>query len=428
MNFGGPVSAAAFAIQGSDEELAVFVPPEVMERYDLIGLNARGMTEGIDCFDEQTAQEYWQTNHFTRTKAELDHLLQLEEAANQRCLENNQPVIRHMSSAESIRDLESLRLAMGVNQFSFFGLSYGTFHGNRYAALYPGRIKAMVLDAVVDHSITDLQILHDLSTAHEGGWTAFKQWCADTLNDCRVRGQNLDALFDQAHADARSPGIPAPYNLIDPARAVSDWELNFALQFTVATGILFPWTEEILYRSTLNDASLAGYIYDASVGVSGTFRAITCVDSRWSQLLPNASATRIFALYAKGVSPHFGESNFVQAPQQCHHFPVPPTEPPPLNLTVAAGIPPVLVIGGTLDRTTPFKWAQHVASLIPGSRLIVRNGTGHVSVDKSRCVRQIVSDYLVLNSVPEDGTQCSTDPDLWSEELVPVPPPLIPPG
>jgi pimeloyl-ACP methyl ester carboxylesterase len=421
MNFGGPVSAAAFAIEDSDERLQAFIPPEVMERYDVVGLNARAMTDGINCFDEQTAQEYWQTNHFTRTSAELDHLLQLEQAANQRCLANNQPLIRHMSSAESIRDLESLRLALGVNQFSFFGLSYGTFFGNRYAALYPGRLKAMVLDAVVDHSISDPEILYDLNTAHEAAWTAFKQWCADTANTCRLRGQDLDALFNQALAKARSPGIPAPYDPIDPARPVNDWELDFALEYTVTFGVLYPWTEEILYRTTLNDASLAGYIYDVKVGASGTFRAITCVDSRWSQLLPNASAAHAFTLSAKAVSPHFGESDFVQAPQQCYQFPVPPTEPPPLNMTVAAGIPPVLVIGGVLDRSAPFKWAQHVASLIPGSRLIVRNGTGHVSVDKSRCVRKIVSDYLVLNIAPASGTQCSSDPDLWSEALAPVP-------
>lgn len=427
VNFGGPVSSAAFAIEeDSDATLGAFFTPEVVERYDLIGLNARGMTEGVTCFTPETSQEYWQTNHFSRSSTELNHLLGLERAANQRCLMDEPVVARHMSSAESIRDMESLRLALGVNQFSFFGFSYGTFFGTRYATLYPGRIKAMVLDAVSDHSISDPEVVYDLAKSHEAGWTAFKQWCADTANSCRLRGQNLDALFDQALARARSPGIPAPLNPLEPGRPVNDWELNFVLEATVLPGIIFPWTEEILFQATQNDASLAGFIYDASVGApayvpGGTFRAITCVDTRWSQLVPNAAAAAAFTLAAKAVSPHFGEAAFVQAPQQCHGYPVPPTEPRPVNSRAAPGIPPVLVIGGTLDRSTPFKFAQNIASQIPDSRLIVRNGTGHVSMDKSRCIRHVVKDYLVSNVVPASGTQCSTDPDLWSEELAPVP-------
>lgn len=429
INFGGPVSSAAFGVEDSDASLEATFTPEVVARYDIIGLNARGMTDGILCLTSETAEEYWQTNHFSRSSAELNHLLALERAANQHCLSDDPATVRHMSSAESIRDMESLRLALGVNQFAFFGLSYGTFFGNRYAALYPGRIKAMVLDATVDHSITDPEIVADIVKAHEGGWTAFKQWCADTANDCRLRGQNLDALLNQALAKARSPGIPAPRNPLQPDRPVNDWELDFVIEVTVIAGILFPWTEEILFQTTQNDASLAALIYDDATGVQsdgtygtgGTFRAISCVDSRWSQLLPNASAPQAFTLAMKAVSPHFGESGFVQAPQQCYEYPVPPTEPPPLNNRVAPGIPPVLVIGGVLDRAAPFKWSQNVAKLIPGSRLIVRNGPGHVSIDKSRCVRRIVADYLVQNIAPASGTQCETDPDLYSEDLVPVP-------
>jgi pimeloyl-ACP methyl ester carboxylesterase len=426
MNFGGPVSAGAFLLEGAGDENFT---QEMLELYDLVAVNARGMTNGITCFDSQSQGEYWLTNHFSRTPAQLNHLLSLERAANERCLQDDPPTARHMSTAESVRDMESLRLAMGVNQISFFGISYGTFFGNRYAALYPGRVRAMVLDAVVDHGISDPQIVNDIVKAHEGGWTAFKQWCADTANDCRLRGQNLDALFEQLHARARSPGIPAPRNVLDPDRPVNDWELNFALEFSVLSGVQFHWTEAMLYEASQNDASLAGIIYDSSTGrrpdgsysPGGTFRAINCVDSRWSQLLPNASAALAFTLVAKAISPHFGEAGFVQAPQQCHGYPVPPTEAPPVNTYVAPGIPPVLVIGGTLDRFTPFKWSQNVAARIPNSRLVVRNGSGHGSLSKSRCIQQIVADYLRSGIAPPSGTQCPTDPDLYSPDRFPLP-------
>jgi pimeloyl-ACP methyl ester carboxylesterase len=426
MNFGGPVSAGASLLEIAGDENFTH---EMLEFYDMVAVNARGMTNGITCFDSQTQGEYWLTNHFSRSSAQLNQLLALERAANERCLQDDPPTARNMSSAASIRDMESLRLAMGVNQISFFGISYGTFFGNRYAALYPGRVRAMVLDAVVDHGISDPEIVDDIVRGYEEGWTEFKQWCANTANDCRLRGQNLDALFDQLHARARSPGIPVPRNVLDPNRPVNDWELNFGLLFSVLSGVQFHWTEAMLYEASQNDASLAGLIYDSSTGrrpdgtyaPGGTFRAITCVDSRWSQLLPNASAAQAFTLVAKARSPHFGENGFVQSPQQCFGYPVAPTEAPPVNTRVAPGIPPVLVIGGTLDRFSPFKWAQDVAGRIPNSRLIVRNGSGHGSLSKSRCIQQIVADYLGRGIAPPSGTQCPTDPDLWSPARFPLP-------
>ena len=427
LNFGGPAFPSGSALAGAGDENFT---PEMLELYDLVAVDARGTTNNITCFDSSQLKEYWETNHFTRTSAELNHALDLERAANQRCLQDDPSLVRHMSTAEDIRDLESLRLALGANQFSFFGISYGTFFGNRYATLYPGHIRAMVLDAVVDHGSTDPQITSDLLKAHEGGWTAFKQWCADTANECRLRGQNLDTVFDQVLAKARSPGIPAPLDFLQPDRPVNDWELNFVLQAMMVPGNRFAWMEVILYEASQNnDASLAGLIYDDATGnqgdgtyvagSGGTLRAIHCLDSRWSQLLPNADAARAFTVAFKAISPHFGEAGFVQGDQWCFGYPVAPIEAAPVNTQVAAGIPPVLVIGGTLDKNTPFKWAQNVAARIPNSRLIVRNGPGHGSLSKSRCVQQIVADYLAHGTVPANGTQCPTDPDLYP----PVPAP-----
>jgi pimeloyl-ACP methyl ester carboxylesterase len=404
----------------------------MLEFYDLVAVDARGTTTNVICFDSSQLAQYWETNHFARSTAELNHLLELERAANARCLQHDPSLVRHMSSAESIRDLESLRLALGVNQFTFFGISYGTFFGNRYATLYPGRIRAMVLDAVVDHGISDPQITGDILKAHEDGWKAFKQWCADTANECRLRGQNLDAVFDQVLAKARSPGIPAPLNSLQPNRPVNDWELNFVLQAMMVPGNRFAWMEAMLYdASQNNDASLAGLIYDDATGnrgdgtyvhrSGGTLRGIHCLDSRWSQLLPNVSAAWAFTQAFKAISPHFGEAGFVQGNQQCFGYPVAPIEGAPVNTQVAPGIPPVLVIGGTLDKNTPFKWAQNVAARIPNSRLIVRNGPGHGSLSKSRCIQQIVADYLAHGSAPASGTQCPTDPDLYP----PVPAPVL---
>lgn len=428
-NPGGPSAPAATRIRFSTQaRLEATLTPELVQRFDIVAFNARGTTDGIGCFTSETQKEYWQTNHLPKTNAELGHILQLERQANQNCLANNEPLARHVDSASGIRDMEQLRRALGVEQINFIGFSYGTFFGNRYAALYPGRVKAMVLDAATDRSISDPEALKDLNKGYESGWNDFKNWC-NASSSCRLHGQNIDAVLSQVRATARSQGIPAPSNPLEPDRPVNDWELSVALQATLIPGnITYTWTEEILVKATANDASLAGLIYDNASGAQGDgtyapgglFRSITCVDTRWSQLLPTQTAVQVAALASKFTSPTFGETSFFQAPAQCHGYPVAPVEAPPVNLKVPAGQPAFLVIGGTLDRSTPHKWAEHTAQQIPGSRLIVRDGYGHVSLSKSRCVKNIVNQYFVTGALPANKTHCATDADLYPPQPLPL--------
>lgn len=57
-----------------------------------------------------------------------------------------------------------------VPQLSYYGGSYGTRIGPRYADLFPTRIKRMVLDAVVDPAQENKAFLIDAARARSGGW------------------------------------------------------------------------------------------------------------------------------------------------------------------------------------------------------------------------------------------------------------------
>ena len=88
------------------------------------------------------------------------------------------------------RDHEALRIALGVSKVSWLGLSYGTQLGAQYAQLYPNRTRAMVLDAVLDHSISDVLLTADAATTVEEAFNRFAAWC-DTAPDCALRGQDV---------------------------------------------------------------------------------------------------------------------------------------------------------------------------------------------------------------------------------------------
>lgn len=423
-NPGGPGISVARSVQGN---LGFFFTPEIISRFDIVGFDPRGTTERIECLTAQNSEEYWEANHLPRTDLEINKILGAERTTNEACLDNNQnqPVVEHVDTASAVRDLEQLRRAMSLDTFSYVGFSYGTFLGYRYANLYPGRLRALVLDAVADRSIGDVQALQESVAAHESAWQQFKAWC-QANPACRLRGENIDTILNDILASARVNPIPAPFNPFGD-RAVNDWILTFAIQVTTAPGpVTFAWTEEVITQARNGDASLARLIYDSGTGYDGhyhpddTHRAIFCVDDKWSKLLPTAADVKALVQNLRTVSPRYGEVSFWQAAANCFGYPVRPVEPPPVPSTISGGPAHTLVIGATSDTVAPLVWSQRIASQIVGSRLLIRIGSNHISSDKSRCVQQIMDRYLIDLTVPINGTTCPTDPDLDPVQPVPV--------
>ena len=55
-----------------------------------------------------------------------------------------------MSTANVARDLDVLRAAVGDRRLSYAGVSYGSYLGVTYANLFPGRVRALGVDGVLD--------------------------------------------------------------------------------------------------------------------------------------------------------------------------------------------------------------------------------------------------------------------------------------
>ena len=55
-----------------------------------------------------------------------------------------------MSTANVARDLDVLREAVGDDMLTYAGYSYGSFLGTTYANMFPGKVRALVVDGVLD--------------------------------------------------------------------------------------------------------------------------------------------------------------------------------------------------------------------------------------------------------------------------------------
>lgn len=60
------------------------------------------------------------------------------------------PITNHMTTADTARDLDLIRQAVGDDKLTYYGISYGTYLGATYAAMFPDAVRAMIIDGVLD--------------------------------------------------------------------------------------------------------------------------------------------------------------------------------------------------------------------------------------------------------------------------------------
>ncbi len=130
-------------------------PKEVRERFDIVSWDPRGIgnSTAVNCFDTAEEAKAWaarppggfpvgaqERKAWTDAYADLGRL----------CEKRDPDLLRHVSTADTARDLDLLRRSVGEPQLNYLGVSYGTILGATYANLFPGNVRAMVLDSNID--------------------------------------------------------------------------------------------------------------------------------------------------------------------------------------------------------------------------------------------------------------------------------------
>ena len=76
--------------------------------------------------------------------------LRADRAINEGCAERRSAIVDHASTADVARDMDVIRQALGEEQLSYYGISYGSLLGQTYAAMFPDRVRALIIDGVLD--------------------------------------------------------------------------------------------------------------------------------------------------------------------------------------------------------------------------------------------------------------------------------------
>jgi len=396
VNPGGP-GASGKDLVGSFETAG-------LERYDIVGWDPRGTGDStpVKCFGtDAEADAYNDLDFSPDTGAERSALIEGVYELGAACWQNSGVLLEHISTIETVRDLDLLRQLVGDKQLHFFGYSYGTQIGATYAELFGQTAGRLVLDAAVNITDNDdvIQAMgFDLALGNFAGWCA-RQACELGNSKEKVIAA-ITGLFDRLDgAPVRTGARTLTQSLAVTGTAAllyggtAAWpNLEAALGAAIkgkGQGLL--WAADIL-NSRDQRGQYGPMFY--------SFPAIACLDTDedkgvidadrvWQQ---DSTKAPIFGRY---FGPQYG----------CALWPVRPSR----QVQIAgedAG--PLLVVGGLGDNATPYQQAVSMAEQLTSGVLVTYVGEGHGSYGgKSTCVDAIVVAYLVNGIVPADGVRCS---------------------
>jgi pimeloyl-ACP methyl ester carboxylesterase len=401
VNPGGPGGGGAQIAVGAD----VIFSPELVARFDIVGVDPRGIAGSTPVSCRIPDQEPGFTL-FPRTQAQFDQMVRQNRSWGRACLEQTGRLLGHVDTVSVARDHEAVRIGLGERTFNWLGLSYGTQIGANYAELFPRRVRAMVFDAALDHSASSVGLLADEIATVEDAFNRFAEWCR-TTSTCAMAGQDVARVYDEMVARADAAPIPVPG--ADHPVTGEDIRLATPSYLEFKEPSVFAPSGWVRLGAAIRD-TLAG---DASAFAAPPLQspthpafgalAVVCQDYAL-EVRTFADMQRRIQL-GRYLAPHLQGGSQSWQINRCIGWPLPPANPPrPLDVR---GAPPILIVNATHDANTSYKWAHVLAGQIRRSVVFTRVGDGHTSYLTSPCTRAVIDRYLVDRTIPGPAQVCT---------------------
>jgi pimeloyl-ACP methyl ester carboxylesterase len=396
-----------------------FFDPRVLKVWDVVGFDPRGTagSGGFACLSDKELDAIYAADPSPDSAAETKRNASLATEAARTCLRRGGELARHMSSDEVARDLDVLRDAVGDERLNYYGVSYGTLIGARYAEHFPTRVGLMVLDSAVRPDPVDEQDLtqNEVDAYARGDAYSFDDAVDDFAESCRASvtcplGADADAVASSITRllDGLS-STPLPTDEDSLPRLTEGWAVS-AIGAGLRDKTLWPDLVDALDLA-IDDHDGTELVWMAmdAVGrdddgtypegpVGNVFLPVICADwpvTKWDTMRPSPDVASNHPLWAR-----LSLQNFL--PCGDWSGPVRPATQYSVDLPS-----PVLVIGNQDDTTTPIEDTEALADLIGGSRLVTVEADGHGAYAAGNdCADDTVHDYLVEAKAPEDDKTC----------------------
>jgi pimeloyl-ACP methyl ester carboxylesterase len=393
--------------------------PDVLDRYDIVGFDPRGVSRSapIECLTNEETDASYASDAKPDTEAELEKSLADSQDFIKKCEEKNE-FLTHYSTAESARDMDILRAALGDKKINYFGKSYGTYLGTLYAQFFPDKVGRMILDGALDPNISILE--QNISQA-----VGFDEALDVFLADCAKQG---DCPLPDNQEEATAAIITLLTNAATnplPRKTKVENDNRVATESLIVLGTASALYDDVDGWPKLRTAFLEGQrgfgdtfldLADQYTGRSsdGSYMSneldsgaiIDCLDWPDTRSVEKTKAdAQRFTERAPVFGPYLAYTNIA-----CKFL----TPAPKDKLTRATNkitsikTTPIIVIGTTGDPATPYDWAVGLHKIFTTSKLISLEADGHTGQGRgSACVDDAVDAYLLEGKTPKKNLTCN---------------------
>ncbi len=392
VNPGGP-GGSGLSLAG----LGDYVPGDAAGTYDWIGFDPRGVgssTPSLHC-----SRSYFGTNRpsYVPTRRWISrYWLKKDRAYAAACSDSatEQRLLPHLTTLDSVADMDSIREALGADTLNYYGFSYGTYLGQVYATLHPDRVGRFVLDGVVDPDRVWYDANTDQDRAFDANMDVFWAYLARHPRVFRL-GRNAGKIKRGYYKLLRRlDRRPAAHRRLGPSE-LADAMLE-AGYYVYEWDVLGAAYSRLVRRG--KGQELFNRYRDGQMGDDNGFavyNAVSCTDAPW----PGWGQTRddTWALHAVAPFLSWGNTWYNGA---CLTWSAPAQDRPQVSgedLTAK-----ILLISETGDAATPYSGALRVRSLFPTASLVAGvGGTTHSSsLSGVPCVDDTVAEYLGTGFLP----------------------------
>ncbi len=409
VNPGGP-GASGFDFVRDSVDFAV--SERLRESFDVIGWDPRGVgrSSAVTCFTDPADMDefiYGVPEAEPETPEWVDELERSAQRFVDACTENSGALLEHVDTDSTVRDLDMLRAVVGDEALNYFGYSYGTEIGARYADRFPDRVGRLVLDGATDPTTTQFEVVLAQSIGFESALTTYLTECAAAATcpfptDTAAALAVVEQLYERLETDpiAGPDGRLFTDSVLDIAVATAlydeaSWEFLSQMFTELRTGVV----ETGFLLADFYYGRENGEYVDNSLEA---FIAINCLDypvERDPQRIIEQNAAIAEAAPVTSDPSVLGD---VVCQNWPHEF------EGELEPVQAEGAPPILVIGTTGDPATPYVWAEALAEQLESGVLLTYDGEGHIAYDEGDpCINDLVDDYLVSGTVPANDPVCA---------------------
>lgn len=420
---GGPGGSG---IASADSYLSAF-DPTLTENMDIVFVDQRGtgQVHGLACPKAQAI--------FDIVPAPLDDpkaILQSAKTYVRDCTAEmgSDDLLRVVNTDQAIRDSELFRQKIGAPKVWLYGESYGTQLVQAYATQFPDAVKGVVLDGVVDLTLSAEGFYRRYTLAAERLLAETFTLCA-AQPDCHADMPTGAArVYDDLAARLADAPITLQYTLADGSQAPREFTTGL-LEANAFYALYSPEGRAEFLRALaaagqgdLIPMLQLGYLNmyidpETAVGMEdpgwfgAAYYAITCTDYDSGKGTPDERAARILdeARTFAAKAPRLVRSYFLER-VACAYWPHQGTDIRPAPF--AGGDFPTLVLNGDHDPITPISMAYDVLDNARNAYGVFMQGGPHVIWGRGFACPDTIVQALIFDGVlPASREQlCSQDP------------------